>query len=120
MLDLIASNKDALNSLYLLMQNKIIKDYIPTAIEFTLINDFCELLFPLKNLTIIFSGQKYCTISILFPAIYKLIHFESNNLNLTTNQCINLKDYLSTSLQYLLDEDAFIASTFLDFRIKNF
>ena len=72
----------------------------------------------------IFSVQKYCTISILFPALYQLIYFGLSDLNLTTNQCINLKDSLSTSLvarfQYLLDEDTFIASTFLDFRIKNF
>ena len=32
MLDSIASNKDALNSLSLKLQNKIIKDYTPTEI----------------------------------------------------------------------------------------
>ena len=44
------------------------------------------------------SGQKYCTISILFPAIYKLINLEINEIELTTNQCIKLKVNLLNSL----------------------
>ena len=34
------------------------------------------------------SGQKYGSVSILFPAVYKLINFELNEIELKTNQSI--------------------------------
>ena len=62
------------------------------------------------------SGQKYCTISILFPAIYKVINFEINEIELTTNQFIKLKENLLNSLEaifkYLFENDTFLACTF--------
>ena len=123
-LDSITSNKDALNSLAVLPQNKSIKDYVPSEQEFSLINDYWDLLFPLKSLTVMMSGHKYCTVSLIYPAIYKLIYFELNEIELTTMQCIKLKESLISSLvarfQYLFDDESYIACTFLDFRMKNF
>ena len=123
-LDSISNNKDALNSLAILPQNKSIKDFVPNEQEYILINDYCDLLFPLKNSTVMMSGQKYCTVSILFPAIYKLVNFELNDIELSTKQCIKLRESLLSSLvsrfQYLFEDDTFIASTFLDFRMNKF
>ena len=123
-MDSITNNKDALTSLRISPQNKTLKEYVPNEQEFLLINDYCDLLFPLKNLTTLMSGQRYCTISILFPAIYKLINFEINEVELKTNQCLKLKEILISSLEarfnYLFEDDTFLACTFLDFRMKNF
>ena len=82
--DSISNNIDALNSLAIIPQNTSIKDFVSNEQEYILINDYCDLIFPLKDLTLMMSGQKYCTVFILFPAIYKLINFELNDIELST------------------------------------
>ena len=42
-----------------------------------MLNEFCDLIFPLKILTVMLSGQNY---SFLFPTIYKLIHYYLNEI----------------------------------------
>lgn len=124
MLDSVLKNKDAIKLLALEPENKAIKDSVPTDVEFDMLNELCDLLFPLKNLTVMLSGQKYCTISFLFPTIYKLINYDLNEINLSYIQCIALRDELLERLNgrfaYVFNNDLFIACTFMDFRMKNF
>ena len=92
MLESVLYNKEALQSLALEPENKIIKDYVPSETEFNIIDEFCELLCPMKKLTVLLSGQNYCTISLLYPTIYKLLNYELQSINLTFTQSCVLRE----------------------------
>ncbi|XP_047146266.2 zinc finger BED domain-containing protein 4-like [Hydra vulgaris] len=72
MIESILTNKTALDMISIEFQN--IKDYLPTATEFKVLEDLCDLLHPIKELTKLFSGKKYVTVTFLFPTLYSLLN----------------------------------------------
>ncbi len=80
MIDTILINKDALISMSLERINAIIKLTTPSENEWNILEELCELLEPLKDLTTSLSASKYVTISLLYPAIYNLINYEFPNM----------------------------------------
>ena len=62
MLDSICINKSALIAMQYMPTCSIISEYIPTNSEFFLIDELCNLLKPMKELTKLLSGSMYCTI----------------------------------------------------------
>ncbi|XP_047135552.1 zinc finger BED domain-containing protein 4-like [Hydra vulgaris] len=72
MIESILTNKTALDMISIEFQN--IKDYLPTATEFKVLEDLCDLLHPIKELTKLFSGNKYVTVTFLFPTLYSLLN----------------------------------------------
>lgn len=94
-----------------------------TELEFETMDELCNLLQPLKDFTLLLSGSKYPTISMLYPCVTTL----KNELDVIEFRCDKLqilKESLSHSLggrfQYILNEPIFLASTFLDFKFKKF
>ena len=90
-MDSVNVNKDALKSLALDPENTSMKDHVPSDNEFLKINDYCNLLVPIKDMTTVLGGSKYSTTSLLFPAIHYLCNEElPNNTFITYDlQCLN-------------------------------
>ena len=125
MLDSICVNKDALKTISLLPNiSKSIERYVPEDSEFKTIDELCDLLKPLKDLTVLLSGSEYCTINFLFPTIYNLTVNIYPEMNFHCIEIKNLKDELIKNLsgrfKYLYENDIFLAATFLDFQFKKF
>lgn len=110
MADSILMNKEAIQSMAIDIDptNKAIRLNILTEDEFEIIDDFCSLLRPLKELTEFLSGRKYVTCSILYPAIYSLINLHLDMPDLKTPILISLKEELKRTLtnrfRYLFNE----------------
>jgi hypothetical protein len=73
MIDSILSNKDALMSMALNIENKTIKPFVPDENEFSVLDDLSNLLEPLKELTTSFSGKLYSTIT--YSTIYNILAY---------------------------------------------
>ncbi|XP_012565115.2 uncharacterized protein LOC105849309 [Hydra vulgaris] len=68
MIESILTNKTALGMISIEFPN--IKDYLSTAAEFKVLEDLCDSLHPIKELTKLFSGKKYVTVTFLFPTCF--------------------------------------------------
>ena len=118
------TNEDALKNMEMNPSfSKSIQGYVPSNEEFFDLNSLCNLLQPLKELTSILSASKYCTISLLYPFIYTLIH--DNNIfsiNPSDKKFHILKQNLITSIKCrfnnLFTNNLFLAATFLDYKFK--
>ena len=124
MIDSILSNKDALSSMALNIENKTIKPFVPDENEFSILEDLSNLLAPLKELTTSFSGKLYSTITCLYPCIYWMINGGLTDIKMK-NECIiqiryGLMDSLNKRFKYVFDNKLFIASTFLNYKFKKF
>jgi hypothetical protein len=124
LLDSISCNLRALKALKLENDCSIIQSYVPSDKEFDLIDELCNLLLPLKELTNLFAGQTYCTISLLMPAIHSFTFKELPQMKFEFEEIELLRDILVESLQarfaYLFNDDLIKSCTMLDFRFKNF
>lgn len=123
MLESILFNKEILLSMSYEQVNQTIRDKVLNASESMLAEDYCDLMESFKDLTEILSARNYVTMSIIFPALFALINYELINIKLETIIIQNLRDQLLNSLRwrfnYLFEDDAFIASTYLNYRYKN-
>jgi hypothetical protein len=124
MIESIIINKDVLISLSLERDNTSMKKYVPSENEFTILNDLCLLLQPLKETSIIFSGSSYNTISLLYPSIYYLINTCLNELNFMNEAIDILRNVLIESLRkrfkFVFNNDLFPASNFLNHKYRKF
>ena len=124
MIDSILINKDPLLSLSIDRANYCIKNYIPTENEFIILTQLSLLLQPLKELTNIFSGQSYNTISLLYPCIQYLLNDGLDEVNLDCYEIIHLRLALKFSLgsrfRYMFNNNLFIAATFLNYKYRKF
>jgi hypothetical protein len=129
MLDTISMNKTALNELRKIsLLNKNIKDFVPNDDQYELIDEFCDLLEPIKNITDILSGSNYVTISLLYPLIRDLVDDVIPKKNFKYDKISKFKDMILGSLvgrfNYVLNENEnnklFIACAFLNPNFKNF
>ena len=124
MIDSILSNKDALMSMALNIENKTIKPFVPDENEFSVLDDLSNLLEPLKELTTSFSGKIYSTITCLYPCIYWMINGGLSDIKLV-NECLvklrlGLIDSINKRFKYVFDNNLFIASTFMNYKFKKF
>ena len=124
MIDSILSNKDALLSMALNVENKTIKPFVPDENEFSVLDDLSNLLEPLKELTTSFSGKLYSTITCLYPCIYWMINGGLSDIKLV-NECLvklrlGLIDSIKKRFKYVFDNNLFIASTFMNYKFKKF
>ena len=124
MIDSILSNKDALMSMALNIENKTIKPFVPDENEFSVLDDLSNLLEPLKELTTSFSGKLYSTITCLYPCIYWMINGGLSDIKLV-NECLvklrlGLIDSIKKRFKYVFDNNLFIASTFMNYKFKKF
>ena len=124
MLDSICVNKDALKSMSLLPNiSKSIENFVPEDSEFKTIDELCDLLKPLKDLTVLLSGSDY-SINFLYPTIYNLTNNVFPETSFNCIEIMNIRDELIKNLsgrfKYLFESDIFLAATFLDFQFKKF
>lgn len=112
MIDSILVNKDAIKIIGMDPAGVSIKNYVPTDDEFDLLEEFCFLLEPMYEITQTFSGSKFITTSLLFPAVYSLINHELPNIELHNNHIKLLRSELLKSIKgrfkYCLDDDFFL------------
>jgi hypothetical protein len=125
MLDSISVNEEALIKLSDDRNfNSTIRDFVPDEEEFDTINQICELLYPLTDFITILSASHYPTISFLFPIVYSLINGELEKVSLRDDELILLRDDLleniSCRFDYVMNNDFFLAATFLDNSFKKF
>nr|XP_047143006.1 zinc finger BED domain-containing protein 4-like [Hydra vulgaris] len=122
MIESIITNKTALDMISIEFQN--IKDYLPTATEFKVLEDLCDLLHPIKELTKLFSGKKYVTVTFLFPTLYSLLNEILESQPIFTELVKTFQKELLRSLKgrfkYIFANDFFLAATFLDFKFRKF
>nr|XP_047144767.1 zinc finger BED domain-containing protein 4-like [Hydra vulgaris] len=122
MIESILTNKTALDMISIEFQN--IKDYLPTATEFKVLEDLCDLLHPIKELTKFFSGKKYVTVTFLFPTLYSLLNEILESQPIFTELVKTFQKELLRSLKgrfkYIFASDFFLAATFLDFKFRKF
>ncbi|XP_065678492.1 E3 SUMO-protein ligase ZBED1-like [Hydra vulgaris] len=122
MIESILTNKTALDMISIEFQN--IKDYLPTATEFKVLEDLCDLLHPIKELTKLFSGKKYVTVTFLFPTLYSLLNEILESQPIFTELVKTFQKELLRSLKgrfkYIFANDFFLAATFLDFKFRKF
>ena len=74
MLNSLIINFNALSSIALEVKHASIKKHMPDATEMVLIRQFCMLLQPLYEMTNLFGGHKYVSISIIYPILYKQVN----------------------------------------------
>ena len=95
-----------------------------TSDEFEFIDEFCNLLEPLKDFTVLLSAKKYVTISFLYPLIYSLLNGTLSNIELHSQDLLDIREVLLDSIKqrfdYIFKNNVFLASTFLDYNYKNF
>lgn len=123
LLDSISCNMRALQALKLENDCLVIHSYVPSEKEFEMIDEICNLLLPLKELTNLFAGQTYCTISVLMPAVYNLIYKELPEMKFELIEINSFKEMLIDSLKArfnYLEDDLIKVCTLLDFQFKNF
>ncbi|CAF1042197.1 unnamed protein product, partial [Brachionus calyciflorus] len=72
-------------------------DKVPSHVEFTNIEEYCLLFEKIKDLTEILSGSNYSIITIVFPAIFSLVNYELDCLDLRTYEIKKLKTELVNS-----------------------
>ena len=98
--------------------------YLPSAFELEILGELCDLLQPLKELTYLFSGSSYVSMSFLFPALYSLINYNYTSMEFEFSQTEILKQELLRALNgrfnYLANNDVYVAATFLDFKFRKF
>lgn len=107
-------------------ENACLRPKMLTLNEFSVLQDVCNILEPLKELTEYLSGSRYTTSSILYPAIYSLINIELPAVQMVTSEMAELRDELIDILgrrfYYVLDErvnELYIMACFLDVRYKS-
>jgi hypothetical protein len=125
MLDSICVNQGALTMLNMDPKyNSKIELYVPTSDEFEFIDEFCNLLEPLKDFTVLLSAKKYVTICFLYPLIYSLLNGTLSNIELHSQDLLDIREVLLDSIRqrfdYIFKNNVFLASTFLDYNYKNF
>lgn len=124
MLDSVYTNKAVLCSMVHEKGNENIRPNLPTDEEFNVINDYCNLLLPLKSVTSSLSGRNYVTISLMFPTIYSLINGSLDQVSLVTETVKVLRDELLDSLRgrfvLILENDFLLATALLHVEYKNF
>ncbi|XP_065681569.1 zinc finger BED domain-containing protein 4-like [Hydra vulgaris] len=122
MIESILTNKTALDMISIEFPN--IKDYLPTATEFKMLEDLCDMLHPIKELTKLFSGNKYVTVAFLFPTLYSLLNGILELQPIFTELVKTFQKELLRSLKecfkYIFANDFFLAATFLDFKFRKF
>jgi hypothetical protein len=129
MLDSIVSNKEPLKAM------STDEDHVNPALrlnmlsdkQFDTIEDLCTLLRPVKELAEYMSGRRHVTCSLLYPAVFSLIHYFIDAATLKTANINSLRSVLKRSFverfHYVLnDSTGFFLKTvaFLDFNTKNF
>ena len=104
--------------------NACIQKYVPDNNEFKILEQLSLLLQPLKEITTIFSGRSYNTISLLYPSIHYLINGGLKEVSLSNPMILNLRENLESSLRtrfrYLFNNEIFIAATFLNYKYRKF
>lgn len=120
-------NQRPLTSVMAECKNEKIKTNFPTDYEFQLLNEFCDIFRPLKEITVSLSGSKYCTASIVFPTLYCLVRERLSNIQLKYSETINLKDKLCLAIEkrfehVLVDgkNGFWLGLCLLDWRFKSF
>ena len=74
--------------------NACIQKYVPDNNEFKILEQLSLLLQPLKEITTIFSGRSYNTISLLYPSIHYLINGGLKEVSLSNPMILNLRENL--------------------------
>ena len=124
MIESIVINRDVLSSMSLEPEHFCIKKHVPTDNEFNILDDLCLLLHPLKEISIIFSGRFYNTISLLFPSIFYLINNELDEITIVNDEIEKLRETLKASLRkrfrFVFNNDLFLAATFLNYNYRKF
>ena len=122
MIDSLLVSKDALSTLS--YSDTTVKRLILIHDDFNLLDKLSNLLFPLYELTVSYSGQHYSTSSILYPRIYRLINYDLQETSLTTLEIRTFRDGLLDSLptrfNMVLTSDVFLAATYLNYKCKTF
>ena len=70
----VAINRQALTSIVNECTDVVLTQNFPSLNEFEILSEVCELLKPLKELTVCLRGSKFCTATMIFPTVYTLIH----------------------------------------------
>ena len=124
MIDSITLNQAALTSMALEKENAIIVKNMPTQPEFETIQKLILLLKPIFEMTNLLGGQKYASISFLYPIVYSLIIHDLPSMKISDNDVKKLCNQFGEELQgrfnFVLSDKIFLAATFLDFRFKKF
>ena len=122
MIESILTNKTALGRISI--EYQIIKDSLPSANEFKVLEDLCELLHPIKEQTKHFSGKKYVTVTFLFSTLYSLLNGILESQPIFTELVKTFQKELLRSLKgpfnYIFADDFFLTATFLDFKFRKF
>ena len=79
--------------------SKSFENYIPEDSKFKLIDELCDLLKPLKDLTVLLSGSEYCTINFLYPSLYNLINNIYPAMTFNCFEIFNLREELIKNLR---------------------
>ena len=112
MIDTLLINKDALISMSLERINSIIKQNIPTESEWNILEELCELLEPVKDLTTSLSASKYVTISLIYRAVYNLINYTFPSQTFKNDSIIAMLEDLIYSLRnrfkFVLENDLYL------------
>ena len=105
-------------------ENSKIFDYLPSDEQLVLLKDLCILLKPLAEITELFSGSKYPTVSILIPTLFNLVQYEIPKTILQTEKIDALRKELIRSFhgrfKYIFKDEFFWAASLLDFRFRGF
>ena len=123
MLDAICNNKAALNLIFQAENSPIDSKNVLTNDEFDLIDEICNLLVPLKEITVKLSASNYVSISSLLPDIHDLVNYKIYNIKLKHAELIPIQSELVRCLKgrfaYLLNDSKFYGITMLDYRYRN-
>ena len=98
------------------IEYQIIKDSLPSANEFKVLEDLCDLLHPIKEQTKHFSGKKYVTVTFLFSTLYSLLNGILESQPIFTELVKTFQKELLRSLKgrfkYIFADDFFLTSYF--------
>ncbi|CAF1027994.1 unnamed protein product [Brachionus calyciflorus] len=124
MIESIIINKEALAALSYEPENSTIKDKVLDNSEIKQMEEFMKLFEIFRDITEILSGQLYVTILLIFPIIYSLMNYELHELSINSYELRKIRTELINSLKnrfyFIFEEEIFIASTFLNYRYKDF
>ena len=122
MIDSILVNRDALVSLSI--SEKAVAKLILQHDDFNFLDELSNVLLPLYDLTCSLSGHYYSTSSLLYPSLYRLLNYDMNEMVLVFPEVDMLKNQLLRSIQtrfkLILENDLFLAATYLNFKCKRF
>ena len=117
MLDSILVNKETIRELFYQNEEASFVKHILNDQQYDTINNYCTLLQPVVDAIVYLSGRKYVTTSSLIPIFFSMIHHDLNELKITCEHILSLKEdlilNLKSRLNYIFTNDIFLAATFL-------